>query len=54
VVADLSTTQATEKFFRPIRASTVLRIGFLMVDPLNFKTLMKVVPSSAFVGIRAL
>jgi hypothetical protein len=49
VDTDFSTVQATEKFFRPIRACTILWIGLLMVDPFNFKSFMKVVPWSRLI-----
>jgi hypothetical protein len=44
VDADFSAAQTAEVLFRPIRARTIERIGFLMVDPFDFETLMQVVP----------
>jgi hypothetical protein len=40
----VSTPQTAEVLFRPFRAGTNQRIGFLVVDPFDFETLMKVVP----------
>ena len=44
VDADFSAAEAAEVLFRPIRACAVERVRFLMIDPLDFKSLMKVVP----------
>ena len=44
MVADLGAAQATEISFRPIGASIVGRIAFLMVDPPNLEALMQLVP----------
>jgi hypothetical protein len=52
VDADFSTAQTAEELLRPGRAGTTQRTGFLVVDPVNFETLMKVCPMIRFVGIR--
>ncbi len=44
VDADFSTAETAEVPLRPIRAGTVQRTGFLLVDPFDFETLMRVVP----------
>jgi hypothetical protein len=44
VDADFSTAETAEVPLRPIRAGTVQRTGFLVVDPFDFETLMRVVP----------
>ena len=44
VDADFSTAETAEVLFRPIRAGTVQRVRFLVVDPFNFETFMQVVP----------
>ena len=44
MVADLGAAHTAEKFFRPIRASAVQRIGLLMVDALNLETLVQFIP----------
>jgi len=44
VEADFSTAQTAEELFRPVRAGTIQRIGFLVVDPFDFETLMKLSP----------
>jgi hypothetical protein len=40
VNADLSASQAAEVLFGPIGAGSVERIGFLIVDPFDFKAFM--------------
>jgi hypothetical protein len=40
VVPDLRAAHPAEKFLSPIRASAVLRMGFLVIDPLDLETLM--------------
>jgi len=47
-MACLGAAQAAEIAFRPIRASAIVRIGFLMVDPLHFKAGMQVIPCRGF------
>ena len=37
MVADFGAAQAAEIAFRPIRASAVQAVGFLVIDPLHFK-----------------
>jgi hypothetical protein len=44
VDADFSAAEAAEVLFRPIRARALKCVHFLMVDPLDFETLMQVVP----------
>jgi hypothetical protein len=43
VDADFSAAEAAEVLFSPIGAGSVERVGFLVVDPFNFETLMKVI-----------
>jgi hypothetical protein len=44
VDADFSAAQAAELLFRPIRARAVKRMRFLVFDPFDFETLIRVVP----------
>ena len=44
VDADFSTPLTAEEPFRPIRAGTIQRTGFLVVGPFDFETLMRLVP----------
>nr|WP_300161823.1 hypothetical protein [Bradyrhizobium sp.] len=44
VDADFSTAQTAEELFRPVGTGTIQNAGFLVVDPFDFETLMKVAP----------
>src|ERR1700728_1590952 len=44
MMADLGAAHTGEKFLRPIGASAILRIGFLVVDALHFVLGVKLVP----------
>jgi hypothetical protein len=37
MVADFGAAGAAEKFLRPIRASAVISVGFLVIDPAHFE-----------------
>jgi hypothetical protein len=45
VDADFSTTLTAEEPFRPIRAGTIQRTGFLAAGPFDFETLMRLLVS---------
>ena len=51
VVPDLRAAHAAEKFLRPIRASAVEAIGFLVVDPLHFKAACNSFQLAAFIRV---
>jgi hypothetical protein len=44
VDADFSAPLTAEEPFRPIRAGTIQRTGFLVVSPFDFETLMQIFP----------
>jgi hypothetical protein len=44
VMADFGAAHAAEKFLRPIRASAVMAVGFLMIDPTHLESLVQRVP----------
>jgi hypothetical protein len=46
VMLNLATAYPAEKFFRPIRASAVLAVCLLMLDPLHFKAAMQRIPNA--------
>jgi hypothetical protein len=48
MMADFGASHTAEKFFRPIRASTVEAI---VVDPLHFKSAMQLADSSALTTV---
>ena len=51
VVADLGAAQAAEKFLRPVRASAIIAVGFLVIDALHFELGVEAVPRRRFVGV---
>src|SRR5260370_20931513 len=51
VKADLGTAQAAEIVLSLIGSGAVIAVGFLMVDPLHFETLMQAIPRGGFVGV---
>lgn len=51
VDANFSAAQAAEVLFSPVRRSAIKRIRLLMINPLNFKPLMQVVPCGGFVSM---
>jgi hypothetical protein len=48
VDADFITAQTAEELFRPVRAGTIQRTGFLVADRFDFKTLMQIFPWLGF------
>jgi hypothetical protein len=53
VNADLGAAKAAEIFLSPIRGCTVKAISLLMVDPLNFKPFVQMIPCPGFVGVNS-
>jgi hypothetical protein len=51
MVPDFRTAKAAKIFFRHVRASAILAIGFPMVDPLHLKLGMQVIPSPSFISV---
>jgi hypothetical protein len=51
VDADLNTADTAEVLFRPIRARAIKRVGFLMISPFDFATLMQVVLRFGDIGV---
>jgi hypothetical protein len=51
VDADLGATQAAEIFLGPIRGCAVKAVSLLMVDPLNFKPFVQMIPCAGFIGV---
>ena len=51
VDADLNTADTAEVLFRPIRARAIKRVGFLMIGPFDFATLMQVVLRFGDIGV---
>jgi hypothetical protein len=51
VVADFSAPFTAKKLFGPIRASAVEAISFLVIDPLNLVSPLKLIPRPGFASV---
>ena len=51
VVSNLGATHAAEKFLRPIRASAVEAVRYLVIDALHFEASMKIVPARGLIRV---